>query len=105
MFKDAIRESLKTDDLRPLRFSSHRSFAIINFSFLHRFLLLHFFLLGINESLKKSSSNASSLPSLSTWVVDSHSVPAVVDRIVRAARVRVVVVVCVCHGRVGPRVC
>ena len=55
-------------------------------------------LVGFNESLKKSSSNASSLPSLSTGVVDGHSVPAVVDRVVQAARVRVVVVVCVIVG-------
>ena len=52
-------------------------------------------LVGINESLKLDTS---SLPSLSTGVVDGHSVPAVVDRVVRAARVRVVVIVCVIVG-------
>ena len=42
----------------------------------------------------------------SPWgVVDGHRVAAVVDRVVRVARVCVVVVVCVCHWRVVPCVC
>ena len=45
-----------------------------------------------------------SLPS--PWgVVDGHRVAAVVDRVVRVARVRVIVVVCICHWRVVPCVC
>ena len=52
----------------------------------------------------KDISPCASFPS-SGWVVDGHRVAAVVDRVVRVARVRVVVVVCVRHRSVVPRVC
>ena len=55
------------------------------------------------QNLKDSSSHASlSSPGR---VVDGHRVPGVGDRVVRVARVRVVVVVCVRHRGLVRRVC
>ena len=54
------------------------------------------------QNLKYFPSHAS-LPSPG-WVVDGHRVTAVVDRVVRVARVRVIVVVCVCHRGLVRRV-
>ena len=55
------------------------------------------------QNLKDSSSHAS-LPSPG-WVVDGDRVAGVGDRVVRVARVRVVVVVCVRHRGLVRRVC
>ena len=55
------------------------------------------------QNLKDSSSHAS-LPSPG-WVVDGDCVAGVGDRVVRVARVRVIVVVCVRHRGLVRRVC
>ena len=55
------------------------------------------------QNLKDVSSHASLPPP--GRVVDGHRVAAVVDRVVRVARVRVVVIVCVRHRGLVRRVC